>query len=554
MDSSRILLPLDALSTLAGLYFIYHLFWRHFSKQPARAPLAPGPLGWPVVGNAFRLPQVKHWLTYHRWSKTYGDVLRLTSYGETTIILGSARAASDLLDRRGIIYSDRPPSALAGEIVGWNHGLGYARFSPSASAPIAKPSATSPYPIYSDARFRALRKLFHNTIGPRASTRADLSAMQDRARGKLLRQLLDAGQLDANGTDFGDTIRQASGSLILLLTYGYEVADTGHDPLVQIVEDAMAGFSRASDPDAFWVDRWPILKYLPPWFPGATFHKAARRMRHDREQLYDVPFAYVREKLRQDEASPSIVSDFLSANKSSGEGSSAEEDLIKAAAADFLYASRKTPSSLLSFLLAMLLYPDVQRRAQAELDAVLGPPSSDGGCRLPAVSDRDNLPYLSALVKEVWRWNPSVPLGLAHRVTQDDIYRGFLIPEGATIYANIWAILHDEATYPSPSTFQPERFLDANGKLRPLSKTDDPGWVAFGFGRRICPGMFLAENSVFLYIASILYVYDISKARDVDGSEVEPEVEYTGFISHPMPFKCRLLPRTKEANELICRY
>lgn len=83
----------------------------------------------------------------------------------------------------------------------------------------------------------------------------------------------------------------------------------------------------------------------------------------------------------------------------------------------------------------MSFYPAIQTRAQAELDAVLA--SQD---RLPTLDDRASLPYLDGLLKELWRWNPSVPLGLAHRVAEDNLYRGMEIKEGTVIYANLWYV------------------------------------------------------------------------------------------------------------------
>ena len=93
-----------------------------------------------------------------------------------------------------------------------------------------------------------------------------------------------------------------------------------------------------------------------------------------------------------------------------------------------------------AFILAMTLHPAIQARAQAEFDALLGSPSSgqQQWTRLPTFADRARLPYVSALVLEVLRWNPAVPLGLAHRVTRDDVYRGYFIPQGTVVWANIW--------------------------------------------------------------------------------------------------------------------
>ena len=89
-----------------------------------------------------------------------------------------------------------------------------------------------------------------------------------------------------------------------------------------------------------------------------------------------------------------------------------------------------------SFLLAMTAYPEVQRKCQAELDAVVG------NDRLPTFEDRDHLPYLSAMLKEVIRWGPTAPLGVPHCIEQDDVHDGYFVPKGSIIIANIWYALY----------------------------------------------------------------------------------------------------------------
>ena len=84
------------------------------------------------------------------------------------------------------------------------------------------------------------------------------------------------------------------------------------------------------------------------------------------------------------------------------------------------------------FFLAMVLYPDVQKRAQAELDAVVGPD------RLPSWEDRNSLPYLNALIKEVLRWQNVAPFGFPHYTTEDIEYRGYFIPKGTLLFPQIW--------------------------------------------------------------------------------------------------------------------
>ena len=84
----------------------------------------------------------------------------------------------------------------------------------------------------------------------------------------------------------------------------------------------------------------------------------------------------------------------------------------------------------------MTAYPEVQRKCQAELDAVVG------NDRLPTFEDRDQLPYLSAMLKEVIRWGPTAPLGVPHCIEQDDVHDGYFIPKGSIIIANIWYALY----------------------------------------------------------------------------------------------------------------
>ena len=123
----------------------------------------------------------------------------------------------------------------------------------------------------------------------------------------------------------------------------------------------------------------------------------------------------------------------------------------------------------------MVLNPDVMKKAQEELDRVVGKE------HLPDFSDKDKLPYIDALVKELLRWNPPVPVGVPKRATQDDVYRGYFIPEGATVMENIWAIFRDPNIYPDPETFNPDRFLK-DGENNPLIL--NPEDRVFGSGRR----------------------------------------------------------------------
>lgn len=96
------------------------------------------------------------------------------------------------------------------------------------------------------------------------------------------------------------------------------------------------------------------------------------------------------------------------------------------------YSILQTVSTLLSFVLAMLVHPEVQTRAQQELDDIL---AMD---RLPTFADRSKLPFIDCVVWECLRWNPVLPMGLARLVTSDDEYNGYFIPNGTSILPNVW--------------------------------------------------------------------------------------------------------------------
>jgi cytochrome P450 len=134
---------------------------------------------------------------------------------------------------------------------------------------------------------------------------------------------------------------------------------------------------------------------------------------------------------------------------------------------------------------------------------------------------------------------------MAHCLTQDDEYAGYHLPAGAMVMPNIWAMLHAPDVYTDPEAFRPERFLGP-------APEPDPRKLAFGFGRRACPGQALAETSVWLSCALVLATLRIRPVKDAAGRDVLPEATMqNGMTSHPEPFPCEITPRSEHARELI---
>jgi len=207
--------------------------------------------------------------------------------------------------------------------------------------------------------------------------------------------------------------------------------------------------------------------------------------------------------------------------------------------------SDTTSDAIATFIMTMVNHPEVQRKAQEEIDRVVGRD------RMPSFADQPDLLYVNAIVKEVQRWRPIIAGGLAHASTKDDVYMGYFIPAGTTIIPNAWAIHHDPAVYPEPEKFKPERFIKGTELIGvPQSER---GHFGFGYGRRICPGMYIAERSLFIVFSRLLWGFSFSNAKDSQGNviPVDSNAYTTGFSSHPKKFACEIKPRDGEVDQVV---
>ncbi|KAG1795476.1 cytochrome P450 [Suillus plorans] len=486
-----------------GVYLVKQIFVK---KNPA--PYPPGPRGLPLVGNLRDIPRDKSWLTFTEWGKKYGDISHINVLGMHIVVLNSVESAVEMLDKKSSIYSDRPVVPMTGELMGYGQTLAYLRYG---------------------ERFRLFRKNCHRIFGSRAAL-VDYHPIEEIEAHRFLKRVLaKPDQLQAY-------VRLTAAAVVLRLCYGYEVKEDD-DPLVDIAKRTLDQLSRYSITGEFMVDFLPFLAKVPEWFPGAGFKRLARECRKNTEEMAAAPYKFVKDQVAAGIAPKSFASDLLK-----DRALNPEEDYIVKWSAVSLFSggADTTVSAIYSFFLAMTLFPDVQKKAQAEIDAVVGPD------HLPSFADRASLPYVEALTKEVLRWN--IVISSVDRSTiQDDIHDGYYIPKGSLIIINVWSMLNDPQTHANPSEFNPERFLAKDGK----EPERDPRTVCFGFGRRLCPGLHLADASIWISIAMSLAVFNVSKVVE-NGVEITPEVDYTsGMISHPKPFKCSIEARSEKAFALI---
>ncbi|EJD51471.1 cytochrome P450 [Auricularia subglabra TFB-10046 SS5] len=358
---------------------------------------------------------------------------------------------------------------------------------------------------------------------------------------------------------FWEHARWLAGSNVMSIAYGIETR-IDDDPYLHLGREAAQILSKAGAQGAYLVDILHILKHLPEWFPGMGFKRQAREWKALQLRARDQPFDFVKQEMASGTARGSMTSRLLS-----GEFGAVPEDAIRNSAGvvyfgksallpidralidDSCIAGVDTTAVVMqAFFLAMVLYPGTQRAAQAELDAFM---LLQGG-RMPQLTDRPALPYVTAVLHEVIRSYPPAPLGVPHRLMQDDVYRGMHIPENAFIVPNVWAMLHDTVYYPSPEKFDPNRFIGADGQLD--TAVLNPAHIVFGFGRRVCPGRYLSMDEVWLMIATTLYSFDIAPGKDADGVDIRPsEFMSPGIISMLTRFNCNITPRSPAKQALV---
>ncbi|RPD69171.1 cytochrome P450 [Lentinus tigrinus ALCF2SS1-7] len=497
-----------SLWVLATLFLALLLVWKRRTKG---LPLPPGPPPRFFVGNVPDLPKKFGYRGYDALCKQYGDIVHLDAFGIPLIILGTQQVAVDLLERRSATYSDRRFSVMA-DLTGFSWFF-----------------AVNPY----GTMWRKARRAFSETMNPNAVPQYRLVA--DRAvRRYLLRVLEEPDNYRSNALYMYN-------ATIIAVAYGLDVqaAKSENDKYVKIAEQTMKSFHEAFTLGASHVERFPVLRHFPSWFPLAGFKRKLPEWSADARRLRDEPWDAAMTALNEGSATSSMASILT------GDANTEEEiNIAKGACASAYAAGADTMfATFAMFMAAMVLFPETQQRAQAELDSVIGPD------RLPDIRDKEQLPYLSALLVEVFRWKPVVPTGVAHLAMEEDEYRGYRIPRGALMIPNPWAYSRDPAVYPDPEEFRPERFLK-DGKLDLGDR--DPAASVFGYGRRICPGRYFAEEMLFTTIASLLHCFDMSGPRDEDGNPVKFELKFLD-VSPVLPeeFQCHIRPRSAGAESLI---
>ncbi|PGH32838.1 hypothetical protein GX50_04378 [[Emmonsia] crescens] len=502
---------------LLGLTALIGCLLYQQSTQKSRRKLPPGPKPHPILGNLKDFPpngtpEYQHWLKH---KDRYGGISSVTVLGMTLVIIHDKKVAHELLEQMSSTTSGRPTMVMANKLCGYESIVLCQSYTPT---------------------FRRCRKYLHRELGTKVSAAQFRSVQEIEVNRQLVRALNEPGK-------WLEYFKTAAGATVLKMAYGYTIEPHKPDPLVDLIEKMMTEFSLAAVPMAWAVDIIPALRHLPENFPGATFKKTARTWRKSIQAAAYIPYRLVQSQIA---SAPtyrlSYVSKLVQQLKGDENAKLEQDDeqaIIWTAASLYGAAADTTVITLTAFTLAMIKFPHVQRKAQEEIDRVVG---TD---RLPTFEDRGKLPYIDALVKEAVRWWPIAPMGFPHTATEDIEYNGLHIPKGAFLLPAVWWFLHDPDMHADPESFDPDRFLAPRNE-------PDPTTEAFGYGRRVCPGRFFADSSLYLNIAQSLATFNIRNGVGKDGREIEVDVKpKPGILTYPTKFDFQIEPRSEKHVQLI---
>nr|VWP02386.1 Hist_deacetyl domain-containing protein [Ganoderma boninense] len=372
-------------------------------------------------------------------------------------------------------------------------------------------------------QWRQHRRLFWQHFNVRAVS-AYQQTQTETTRKFLLKLLQDPSQLVGH-------IRYVFLATILKVLVGIDVSDDSTSEYTGHIDAALEGFSKGLMPGKFLVSMLPFLRHVPSWVPGAGFQNTFAGWREANAALRHGPFAHVKDAMKRGDALESVVAKLLSRVPNEGETSGASAEEIEEIIKNIGFVGIEVQS----VFLAMSRYPDVQKKAQAELDAVIGPH------RLPEFADQASLVYVSALCKEALRWQNVTPMGVGHRTTADDELQGYFIPAGTIVSANVWAdirrvlaraCMHDPTIFEDPDEFRPD--------------------ASSGMASWMCRLATLRPSRLVLAGASVLHVFDITPPLDQRGRLVDITPGQTdGIISYPVDCRCTIKPRMIGAEKLI---
>ena len=481
-----------------------------------RLDTIPGPKGYPLIGVGYKLPP-KAPAVFRKWALEYGDVFKLRVGWYNWVVINSPEAIREILEKQAVVTSSKAPSPMGHDIVTGGNRM-----------------PTMPY----GSHWRALRTIIRQiTTVPMTATFVPSQEFETK------QLLFDLATDNDNHRNFYQHMRRYAFSIIMTNTFGTRVNKMDH-PDVKNAVRSQAILRETSRPGAFIVDEVPPLARLPKWLrPGQKHAEEAAK------EVLDIKMGLWHRLEKQVESgkAPHCYAREIYENRESWYAQGLTVEHLAWVSGGLVEAGFETTAATLNSLILHLAGNlQVQNEAHEELMRVVGPK------RLPTYADMPNLPYVRACVKEMLRMNPILAPGIRHFAEEDVVYKGHVIPKGTVLLANTAFLHYDPQRFDNPFDFMPERYRGHNLYSSDYAAMSDPSkrdHFTFSTGRRTCPGARLAENSLDIALAGIMWAFEIRPPL-ANGIETEMDLSDncyldTGFTI-PKPFAARFVLRNEE--------
>ncbi|TLD09536.1 hypothetical protein PspLS_11835 [Pyricularia sp. CBS 133598] len=521
---------LSVIGVAAGVVLLY-LIGSQLRRR--RKPFPPGPPGNPILGNLLQIPRKKACLTFQKWSREYGsssDGLLGLQMGPWArmIVLNKHKQFRDLLEGRSTVYAGRGAIPILDKIREWT----------KPGDPYVGNFASWQY----DESLKRERRASHEYM-TRSGQVEKLLPLQEAESTQLMWELLsferDTKAAEAAPGSHHIFFFRTFGAVVLAAVYGIRGKDSApNSPLAKfelIVKEFIQLLALTGTPP---YEVFPIVKYIPefmnPWkgwiVRGKKFGVRWFRFWHEFHQT----------ALESAQRKASRETDGILLQLE-GKGYS-ETEKLSFGSTMMNGGADTTAITCMSMIGALINNPDLQQQARAEVDAVCG----EGV--MPTADILNRLPFIKACFYEAVRWRPLTPL-MTRRVRKDHEYEGFFIPKDTMVLFNVWALSHDTDVFERPQDFMPARYLpqcrgDPDVKALPV--------YGFGTGIRNCPGQKMAENSVMLVIAKLLWAFEISSPDGKLDTSLETGYD-DAFMLSPNPARLSFRLRSQVRGDVLQR-
>ncbi|CAE6419189.1 unnamed protein product [Rhizoctonia solani] len=478
--------------------------------------MPPGPKPLPILGNVLQMKPVDIYAQFRELNDKYGPLASLkVGAGNMIVIGGDGSLVRHLLDKRGAIYSNRPLQ-MATEIAGGGDALLFQQDT---------------------NKWRLARK---HIVQHYASSvvKTEYVALQEAESVQLLYEFLHDPKY------FMQHPMRFTTSVVTCLNYGIR-CEKYEDPAVRGIEEIMFRVCELLMPGSKPpVEDFPWLRFVPDFI--SNWKAKSRKLGELMDKLYEdlAAIAWAR-------GASGLNMNTLSYKLRASEGSNGLSRHFQAYIAGLVLegGSDIVAGAILTCILALIKDTEAQDRARKEIDVLYDEDT------LPAWANEQAMPFVRAVIKEVLRWRPPLPICIPHRLEQDDYYEGHFHPKNSAIICNTWAIHSNPERFEDPKTFKPERFIDHKLSMAESIAQGDPfqrDHFAFGAGRRSCPGVQVAEQDMFIALSRLLWAFEFSAPPGTDVN-VEQSAFVGETVRHPREFPLIIKPRSERRKATIER-